>query len=46
MGMISDVADYFIDGCGRCDLHATDACKARIWSAPLALLREALLASG
>ena len=46
MGMISNVADYFIDGCGRCDLHATDACKARIWSAPLALLREALLASG
>ena len=44
MGMISNVADYFIDGCG-CRLYATDACKARIWSAPLALLREALLAS-
>jgi len=45
MGMISNVADYFIDGCGRCDLHATDACKSRIWSAHLALLREELLAS-
>jgi len=46
MGMISNVADDCIDGCGRCELHATDACKARIWSAPLALLRELLLASG
>lgn len=44
--MITDVDTYFIDGCGRCDHYATDSCKARIWSAPLSVLREILLSSG
>lgn len=44
--MITKVNTYFIDGCGRCDHFGTDLCKARKWSAPLAVLREVLLASG
>lgn len=44
--MITDVDTYFIDGCGRCDHFATDSCKARIWSAPLSILREILCSSG
>ena len=44
--MITDPNDYFIDGCGRCSKFQTDACKARIWAEPLALLREELLQSG
>ncbi len=44
--MIKDASTYFIDGCGRCNLFATDLCKVRKWSAPLHLLREILLDSG
>ena len=46
MGMITEVSTYFVDGCGRCNHFATDSCKARIWSKPLAILREILLSSG
>src|SRR5210317_946139 len=44
--MIKDASIYFLDGCGRCDLFATDLCKARKWSEPLHVLREILLATG
>ena len=44
--MIKDASTYFIDGCGRCSLFATDLCKVRKWSAPLQVLREILLDSG
>ena len=44
--MIRDVDTYFIDGCGRCEHFATDSCNARIWSAPLSVLREILCSSG
>lgn len=44
--MIKDASTYFLDGCGRCDLFATDLCKARKWSEPLHVLREILLATG
>lgn len=37
--MIKDPNIYFIDGCGRCNKAGTDACKARIWTEGLALLR-------
>lgn len=44
--MTKDPDSYFLDGCGRCSLHATDACKVRAWAQPLALLREIMLESG
>jgi uncharacterized protein YdeI (YjbR/CyaY-like superfamily) len=46
MAMITDPNDYFLDGCGRCNLYATDQCKAKKWSSPLAALRKIVLASG
>ena len=44
--MTKDPDSYFLDGCGRCSLHATDACKVRTWAQPLALLRDIMLESG
>lgn len=46
MAMITDPNVYFLDGCGRCNKFETDACKARLWSEPLAILRDELLKSG
>ena len=37
---------YFIDGCGRCDLHATPKCKVNFWKEELQLFRMIMLASG
>ena len=37
--MITDVHQFFVDGCGRCDRFATDDCSARRWRTPLAALR-------
>ncbi len=44
--MITDVADYFRDGCGRCDRFATPDCSARFWAQGLAELRALSLAVG
>jgi len=37
---------FFDDGCGRCSLGGTPACKVNTWRQELALLREILLKSG
>jgi uncharacterized protein YdeI (YjbR/CyaY-like superfamily) len=38
--MITDVADYFARGCGRCDRFASADCSAQIWAQGLAQLRD------
>jgi uncharacterized protein YdeI (YjbR/CyaY-like superfamily) len=38
--MIKDIETYFVEGCGRCSLFATDQCKAVRWSKELLLLRD------
>jgi uncharacterized protein YdeI (YjbR/CyaY-like superfamily) len=42
----TSVDAWMEEGCGRCDHFRTPACKVHRWTAPLALLREVLLASG
>ena len=37
---------YFFEGCGRCRLGGTPACKVHTWSEGLKILRKLLLASG
>jgi uncharacterized protein YdeI (YjbR/CyaY-like superfamily) len=37
---------FFMEGCGRCSLGGTPACKVHTWQGELALLREILLQSG
>ncbi len=44
--MITQVADYFDNGCGRCDRFATDDCAARLWQPGLRALRDLCLAAG
>ncbi|MCB1404936.1 MAG: YdeI/OmpD-associated family protein [Rhodobacteraceae bacterium] len=44
--MITEVASYFTDGCGRCSRFATDACSARIWAEGVARLRQMCLDAG
>ena len=38
--MITDIEQYFVDGCGRCERFATSDCSARRWSQGLAQLRH------
>ena len=38
-----NVDHYLKDGCGRCSLYATDACKARKWNSLMWPLRKILL---
>lgn len=38
--MITDVADYFTKGCGRCDRFDTPDCSTRLWLAGLTDLRR------
>jgi uncharacterized protein YdeI (YjbR/CyaY-like superfamily) len=40
MGMIKDIETYFIDGCGRCSLFASEQCKAVRWRKELTFLRK------
>ncbi len=40
------VDQYFIDGCGRCPLGGTPACKVHNWENELAKLREIVLECG
>lgn len=44
--MITDIADYFAKGCGRCDRFATADCSARLWGEGLAALRSICLSAG
>jgi len=37
--MITDIEDYFIKGCGRCDRFATPECSTRTWREGLEALR-------
>lgn len=37
--MITDVADYFTKGCGRCARFGTSDCATQLWPEPLAALR-------
>ena len=42
----SEADIFFMEGCGRCALGGTPACKVHAWHDELALLREILLQSG
>jgi len=42
----NEVDIYLAEGCGRCALHATPACKVHRWQPELAALRRIALASG
>ena len=44
--MISDVNDYFIKGCGRCERFDTPDCNALRWHAGLQELRRICLGTG
>jgi uncharacterized protein YdeI (YjbR/CyaY-like superfamily) len=44
--MITEINQYFVDGCGRCDRFATDNCSARLWTTGVAELRRICLSSG
>jgi uncharacterized protein YdeI (YjbR/CyaY-like superfamily) len=43
---IIGVDDYLRDGCGRCNLYASPACKVHKWTAELRILRELVLECG
>ena len=43
--MISDVADYFAKGCGRCKRFDTRNCSAKVWNRGLAKLRNICLSA-
>lgn len=44
--MNSSADTYFIDGCGRCALAATPACKVNKWAEELKILRAIVLDCG
>jgi uncharacterized protein YdeI (YjbR/CyaY-like superfamily) len=44
--MITQIADYFDKGCGRCARFDTDDCAARLWEPGLRALRDLCLAAG
>lgn len=44
--MITDIEDFFTQGCGRCDRFATDACSARKWQTGLLRLRAICRSAG
>jgi uncharacterized protein YdeI (YjbR/CyaY-like superfamily) len=44
--MITESAEYFAKGCGRCARFDTPECSTRLWSAGLADLRRICLAAG
>ena len=41
--MITDIEEYFLNGCGRCERFATSDCSTRQWSGGLATLRQVCL---
>jgi uncharacterized protein YdeI (YjbR/CyaY-like superfamily) len=44
--MNTNVDTYFLEGCGRCKLGGTPACKVNTWKRELELLRSILLGCG
>ncbi len=42
----TSVDSYVQEGCGRCDLYRTPACKVHKWTEGLLVMRELLLAAG
>ena len=40
------VDQYLLDGCGRCELYKTPACKVHTWQDPLVELRRIILETG
>ncbi len=44
--MITDIADYFSKGCGRCARFATEDCATRVWAGGLGDLRAICRAAG
>ncbi len=38
--MITDIEDYFVKGCGRCDRFDTPACSTKRWESGLRKLRQ------
>lgn len=44
--MITDIEDYFVKGCGRCERFATSDCSTRRWIIGLAALRQICLGTG
>ncbi len=44
--MITDIEDYFLKGCGRCERFATPECSTRLWAEGLADLRRICLDMG
>lgn len=43
---MNKVADlFFIEGCGRCELHKTPECKVHNWAEELRLMREIVLST-
>lgn len=37
--MVNSVDEYLLEGCGRCDYHATPKCKVNFWREELKMLR-------
>lgn len=44
--MITDIEEYFANGCGRCERFATSDCSTRQWSQGLTALRRICLEPG
>ena len=44
--MITDIADFFAKGCGRCARFDTPDCAARIWAEGITALRRLCLEAG
>ncbi|MDB6182460.1 YdeI/OmpD-associated family protein [Paracoccus fistulariae] len=44
--MITDIEDFFVKGCGRCDRFDTSDCAVMLWSDGLGKLREICLSAG
>ena len=44
--MITDIADYFSRGCGRCDRFDTPDCSTKAWAVGLAELRRICVGAG
>ena len=44
--MTRDIETYFLEGCGRCSLGGTPACKVHTWAKELELLRNIVLECG
>ncbi|MES2666986.1 MAG: YdeI/OmpD-associated family protein [Pseudomonadota bacterium] len=44
--MITDIAEYFLNGCGRCDRFSTPDCSVHRWAHGLADLRRICVAAG